>query len=465
MRIELAKNCRDLAALRTFLGVGSTEDAQGMLAGIATDSREVLPGDLFVALPGKRQNGAVFIEDAFRAGAAAVLTEEKTRADDARVLFVPSVTFALLRAAGEYRRRYGKTVVAVTGSTGKTTAKEGISALLREKGSVQYSRGNFNSNIGMPLSLLSFEVSDFWVSEIGVSHTGEMREPARAAMPDLAVLTNVGTAHIGNYGNFAALQAEKAEITAHLSPVGAALVPAEVPNAVLGCPAEKIFHFGSASADFFAEKIVNGEKGVTLDFTAQNRYERKICGLSFPIAGKIGVSALEILASVGVLLGLTDDEIMRGVAAAGKKTPRFRVLEAGDKLLFDDTYNASPESVAGALESFAHRAGDRVRVAVLGDMLELGAYSEALHDALGEAAARSGVSLLVSYGKFAAFTARGAARGGIPASNIHIFGKDERERLKESLPCLLPADAAVLFKGSGAMRMNEFLLVVKEGTI
>lgn len=458
MRIELCTALRPCEALAAALGA----DVRGMhgvtVRGIATDSRELRAGDLFIAWSGKQVNGADFIPEALSKGAVGVLTVKGALLPvDCPTLLVENIASALLRAAGIYREQCNAFLVAISGSTGKTTVKEAIATMLEQKGTVAYSEGNFNSTWGLPLSVLSFAPCDFWVVEIGINHPGEMEPMAVAVAPDLAVLTNVGHAHIGHYGTLETLCSEKVRLAAHLRPKGLFLTPFSLKPETLPCNMAQVRCFGG-QGEFHLESIGMSRKGVTGDLICPDRVITK---LSWSVPGSIGIATLESVGAVGALLGMTDTEIRRGLQIAAKKTPRMRSASVGKRMLIDDSYNASPEAVMAALEVLHYRAVDRPIVAVLADMLELGMHACALHREVGRAVALSGASVLFTYGEWAREIALGARLEGMAEATILSFGEDERDQLVKAICENVPEEAVILFKGSGKMNLSGIVNAVR----
>lgn len=460
MRIALCEPFRAPAALASALGAEVIGVGASEIGGVATHSTEVRKNDLFVALEGTRCNGATYAEEALSRGAAAVLAAADVPLDPAYPRFLcDSPIAALSRAAARWRRTHRGRLIAVGGSAGKTTVKEAVATLLSQRCSVARSEGNFNSTVGLPLSLLAFEQCDVWVTELGISHPGEMAALSRMAAPDLAVLTNVGRAHIGQFEDGAQLLKEKLKIAACLQKNGHFLIPFGLQLPFLPCEEKQIVRFGGA-APYRLVRVSNGESGVSGDLITPDRL---ITNISWPIAGEIGIAVLETVASIGVLLGLSDIEIRRGIALAAAETPRMRLVEAGGFCLIDDAYNASPEAMLRALEALKHRAGARPAVAVLGDMLELGSHSARCHREVGEAVAKSDISMLLTYGRAALEIARAARDAGMPPERILPFDSDEREALLRTLCHSLPQGAAVLFKASGKMGLSRLAREVAQG--
>lgn len=468
MRIELCEMLRDPLALAEVLQarLWDRSDTLGearCISGISTDSREVKEGDLFVALRGEREDGAAYLFDALSRGAVGVLSASASSVAHERCLQFKTddPIAALTRAAAWRRRRSDAFVIAVGGSTGKTTTKEALFHLLSEAGTVARTKGNYNSTIGLPLSILSFkEGCRYWVTEIGINHVGEMEGMARVAAPDLAILTNVGTAHIGHFGDFSTLLCEKAKIASALSAKGVLLAPAELPIGAFPCSRDRIKRVGNRrNADFYMENVVTCEKGIKGDLICPDRV---ITNLNWSVPGVVGSSTLTTVAAAAVLCGCGDEMIREGLEKASLQTPRLRTFLLGDRLVIDDTYNASPESVAGALEVLAYRGKSRPRVVVLGDMLELGAHSEMLHRAVGEAVVKAGASMLFTYGEKALEIAKGAASHGMPLDAIFSFGRGEERALATAILSYTPRAAAILFKASGKMRLGKIVEMIEE---
>ena len=457
MRIELCRSLRADGALQCALGVSTTAPRSMAFGGIATDSREVKCGDLFVALPGERTHGAAHIAEAVQRGAAAVLLGAEVALDEMPIpmLQVADPMQALLEAAACYRRRSRSFVVAIGGSTGKTTTKEGLAAILAQKGSVAYSEGNYNSTLGAPLSVLSFEETDAWVVELGINHPGEMEPLAWAMQPDLAVLTNVGTAHVGNFGSFDTLLFEKAKIAGALSPNGCLLLPAELPLSSFSIDRHRVYRIGT---DCRMENVFSDETGVCGDWVG---WDRGITDLRWCVPGRIGRHTLTVLTAAAVLSGCNEDQLRTGLALAAERIPRLKTVIIGDRLLIDDTYNASPESVAGALEVLCYRAAGRSTVAVLGDMLELGDRAQELHIAVGRAVEKIGIDRLFTYGPLARSIALGAKLGGMCEERIFSFACGQEEELLRCLCTVVPQRAAILFKASGKMQMSRLVAAAR----
>lgn len=459
MRISLPEALRAPRRLASLLGASTVcvkEDVP--VRGIATHSAEVCEGDLFVCLDGARTSGTLYAAEAMRRGACGVLVfSDKQPKENCPSFCCEDVTAALLRAAAAYRREVGARVIAVSGSAGKTTAKETIAAVL---GNVPHSEGNFNSRIGMPLSVLSLPPASHWVLELGISAVGEMRDMANALSPDVAVITNVGSAHIGAFGDFATLLSEKLALARALKKDGTLVVPEELPISSLVSTCRVIRVGRSESADVRLENERADASGTYCDLLFDGR---SVTELFWPIPGRIGSSVIGLAATVGILEGRSGEEIREGLLLAGKRAPRLKRECVGNRIFLDDCYNASPEAMIASLEVLASIGVGRPLVAVLGDMCELGVYAPTLHDAVGLYAARTGLSSLYTYGEEAMSIASGAARIGMPRERIHAYRECEREALISALIHDLPEGAAILYKASHKMALEHVLQAVKEG--
>ena len=454
MRISLCPLFREVSALGATLNTVPLKmgEPSPTVLGFATDSREVKRGDLFVAIRGKCRNGCDFIPEALANGAVAVLCDATTELPRGSywIFRVPSVEKALFALAAERRSRIKASVVAVSGSTGKTTVKEMIACLLSQVGHVCKSEGNFNSTVGLPLSVLGMEEADFYVLEIGINHVGEMEPMSHLLRPDLAVLTNVGTAHVGNFGSPEVLLREKCRIAMGM-PEHATLLLGEgiAPTAVEGI-APRVLRVG-VHARLLASQ--SGPFGIVGDFTDGTRTVKDI---SWPVPGSIGRSILALGGAIGTHFGLSDQEIRQGLSHAAKAAPRMKIRDVGQFRVIDDTYNASPEAMVAALEALFYLGGGKT-AALLGDMGELGDFARPLHEAVGECAARSGIGDLFLYGELCSFIAAGALQGGMPSERVHRYTVGQEQALAQKIREVLPQGSLLLCKASRSMALERVI--------
>ena len=427
-----------------------------VFAAVATDSRTIAPGALFVALAGPRFDGLDFVEETIVRGAAGVLVTRAPAAPGAAAVIVVGDTLgALQQLAHAVRVRCEARVVAITGSVGKTTTKELSAEFLSAKYRVFRNAGNLNNHIGLPLSLIELRHGpDVAVVELGMNHAGEIRRLVEIAQPDVRVWTNVGDAHIGHFASADAIADAKAEILegARSSDVLVANADDPLVMARVRRFAGRTVTFGeSPAAQIRAVRVDDrGFDGTGSDVeTPAGRVQ-----LNVPLAGRAQLS--NVLAGVAVALEFQVPlAVIAERAAALHPVSRRGVVAMlpGGVRLVDDSYNASPSAVRAMLAALRATPTSGRRIAVLGEMLELGADAVRLHEACGRAAAEAGVAELVVIGGPAADgLAAGAAAGGIDPRRIHRFGTSE-SAASAVAALVRPADL-VLVKGSRGTRTD-----------
>jgi UDP-N-acetylmuramoyl-tripeptide--D-alanyl-D-alanine ligase len=397
------------------------------ILGGAVDSREVTPGRLFVALPGERTDGHRFLGEAVARGAAALLvTRDPQGIDpdaDVTIVRVPDGLAALGAAAAGWRARFSLLVAGVTGSIAKTSTKEAAAAVLARRFRTLRSEGNRNNEIGLPLTLLELDHEhEAAVLEMGMYVGGEIADLARMARPRIGVVTAVEPVHLSRIGSIDAIERAKAELVEALPSDGIAVLNADDlrVRAMADRTAAGVVTYGfAADADVGADEVVSaGLAGMR--FTLRTGRERR--ALTIPTLGRLAVHNALAAASVGLAAGLSIDEIAAGLAGGWAAPHRSEVIRLSGVTIVDDSYNASPTSVAAALELLSGLPGRRV--AVLGEMLELGEGHEAGHRAVGAAAAQV-ADLLVVVGRPAAGIAASAREQGLdPARVIEVADRD-----------------------------------------
>jgi UDP-N-acetylmuramoyl-tripeptide--D-alanyl-D-alanine ligase len=426
------------------------------------DTRSLAPGDLFVAVRGDRFDGHDFVAAALAAGAAgAVVTAtpalpEAGKAGPAPLLIeVADTTKALQDVAREVRRRSGATVVAITGSAGKTTTKELTAEFLAAKYTVFRNRGNLNNHIGLPLSLLELRSRpDVAVVELGMNHAGEIRTLVGIAEPEVRVWTNVGDAHAGFFASADEIADTKAEILEKARPDDLLVANADDARirARAGRFAGRIRTFGiSDDADYRASRVTHrGLGGMTATLTTPQ-------GEAVVDTPLLGTGNLMNLLAAAVVAGEMGVPLAAIVERAATMVPAARrgelVRLPGGITLIDDSYNSSPAALKKALETVAASTGSARKIAVLGEMLELGAHADRLHAECGRAAAAAGLDLLIAVGGDAAGRLADAAReaGMDRAAVIHVPASAEAAELARRK--VRPGDL-VLVKGSRGIRTD-----------
>ena len=424
----------------------------GEIAAVVTDSRKILPGCLFAAIRGERADGNDYINQALGGGALCALAERLPAEGLAGcVVLVPDTTAALQKTAGFFRGQFDIPVVGVTGSVGKTTAKEMAAAVLARKFNVHKTAGNFNNDLGVPLTLFGLTgAHTAAVVELGVSHPGDMARIAAIARPGCALYTVIGDAHLEFLKSREGVLKEKSVMNEYLPEDGFVVCNGDDPLlAGMACRQRKITYGLGKGCDVRAERVETLPSGGTRCVIAAGA---RRFAVEIGAFGEHMVSAALAAAALGIELGLTDGEIAAGVADFVPMPGRARLLKTARLTVIDDCYNANPSSVALALRSLSAMPGRRT--AILGDMLELGERSAALHRETGALARERGVDLVLTTGGEAERIAEGAGEIG-----RHFSDKAE---LIEALPSLLKPGGAVLVKASRGARFEEIVEALKE---
>ena len=431
-----------------WIGAGAAPATE--LTAVTTDSRAVTPGCLFAAIPGERVDGHSFIASAFEKGAACALAQRVPEGVTGNIILVPDTVAALQAAAGFYRAQFDIPVLGITGSVGKTTAKELTAAVLAQRFRVHKTAGNFNNDLGVPITLFGLdETHEAAVVEMGVSHPGDMARLGSMVRPTMALYTVIGHAHLEFLKSRAGILAEKSVMNAYLPPKGVVIANGDDDLlSAMACDKKKLTFGLGATCDVRAADIRPLPDGGTACTIVAGGRRMEVTIHAY---GEHMVYAALEGAAVGIAMGLTDEEIVRGIAAYEPVGRRARRVETGKYTIIDDCYNANPTSTASALRSLA-RSGGR-RVAVLGDMLELGEDAEKLHFETGALARELGVELVLTTGELSKEIARGA---GQPEGWF-----ESREALIAALPGLLQAGDTVLIKASHSCRFEEITAAIE----
>ena len=420
---------------------------------VTSDSRSAGEGCLFAAIKGERTDGHSYIDKAAKQGAICALAQHIPCCCTMPVIVVDDTVRALGDLAAYYRSRLNVKILGITGSVGKTTAKEMAFSVLSQKYRVHKTSGNFNNELGVPLTLLGIdEQCELAVVEMGISHFGEMRRLGEIVRPDMALYTAVGSAHLEFLGDFDGVLRAKTEMLDFLPDDGTVFVNGDDTTLQKLTCRQRLCRYGVAKdCDVRAENVrVLGTDGMELDIVAgQRRFAVKINSFGVHM-----VTAALGGAAVGIAAGLTDFEIAAGIAAYRPVGSRAGIVQTDRLTIIDDCYNANPTSTASALDSLAMLSCRRV--AILGDMGELGGNSPQLHRQTGEHAAKRGIDLVIACGALSENTAAGAADAG--ASALHFADK---QALFEKLPEMLESGDAVLVKASHSQAFEEIVEFLK----
>lgn len=429
---------------------------------VSTDSRRVKSGDVFFAIKGENFDGHAFVKEVADKKATAVVVEKGKvpgQMPNCAVLAVENTIAALGKFAAAYRRDFSPTVVCVCGSNGKTTTKELVASVLRQKFSTLSSEASFNNNIGVPLTLLRMEKThQAAVLEAGTNHPGELAPLVEMIKPDFGVLTNIGREHLEFFGDVAGVAREEGCLAEMLPATGTLFINGDSPwtPEVVRRTRARVVRVGSGEKnDWSAQKTRLDKNGVT--FSAAAPVKELSGEYRVPLLGRHqAINALFAMA-VGAGVGMTVAEIQRGLADCKPAKMRMQFWEAGGIRVLDDAYNANADSMVAALETLRDLPLQGRRVAVLGDMAELGAHSEAAHAEVGRRAAELQVGQLFAVGKMAPVVAKAARDAGL--SRVIEF--EDVETATKAVKSFLKSGDLVLLKASRSSRLERIAEILR----
>ena len=470
MKIRLSKGCLRADTLaemcRGTLCGGSALEI--LIDGICTDSREADESTLFCALRGERVDGHDYIKSAVAKGCRCILCEAvEPSLEQSEVVFivVKDTELALADFARAYRRQLSVRTVGVTGSVGKTTAKEMIFAVLNRAWRAYKTPGNHNSLIGMPLSVGEIENDCQWaVLEMGMSGFGEIERLSTVAEPEIAVITNIGTAHMEMLGSRENICRAKLEILEGLRDGGYLLLNGDEPllAGIGGKRYQTVYvSLERSDCDYHAENIRVRDGYTLFDLIWNGGVARD---LRINVMGRHNVYAAAFAFAVGILSGMKAEKIREGLLDFASEGLRQHLAQCGEWIFLEDCYNASPESMTASLEVLRAycRQTNRRSVAVLGDMLELGSQSCAMHQKVGGSVADMGIDELITLGDLGGQIAVGARRRGMQAvTELELPREDSCEVLAEKIRQRLCPGDAVLFKASRGVGAERLIAALR----
>lgn len=434
---------------------GSADLSEREVSSVVIDSRKAEKDSLFVAIKGARVDGHSFIPQVMKKGALCAVSEQDLGDVPYPYIKVGSCEQALKDIAEHYRRSLDIRVVGISGSVGKTSTKEMIASVLGQKFNVLKTEGNFNNEIGLPLTVFNIrEEHEIAVLEMGISHFGEMTRLAKIARPDICVITNIGVAHIESLGSRDGILKAKTEMFKYMNPEGTIILNGDDDKLRGFVPENGVspVYFGlDPSCPYHAEKTENkGLRGTDAEFvTPDSRFRAHI---SIP-GGHMVYNALAGIA-VGTALGMTPEEMARGIEALVPIAGRNNLIETERWSIIDDCYNANPASMKSSLDVLA--CADTRTVAILGDMFELGASEKEMHYEVGAYAAEKGISVLICIGGLSAETARGARESSDGAA-MEILHYSTKEDFFKEMNDVLKKDDTILVKASHGMEFTEIV--------
>ena len=428
------------------------------------DTREIKPGDIYIGIKGESFNGNEFYEDALQKGAKACLLQGiiipdniKERYQDRTIIIVEDTIRALQKLAGYKRNMYDIPVIAITGSVGKTSTKDIIAEVMSKEYKVLKTEGNYNSQLGAALTVLKLKDHSAMVIELGMSQLGELSKLTAFVKPTVAVITNVGTAHIGNLGSRKNILKAKLEILEGLQSGGKVVINND--NDLLhewNMRDNNIYNvvtFGMENvSNYMAQNIVLKEDGSTYNISVKG----KKYNVNIGIGGNHFVLNSLCAIAVGRIFNINMDEILDGIASFELTKKRMQVEKLENNvIIINDCYNANYDSMKAAIEYLATMK-DNKKVAVLGDMLELGKYSEKLHRDVGTEVFKNNIDILITVGEEAKNIADEALKEGIDKENIYTFDKNEDaiellNKIKKN------GDVSILVKASNGMNFSKIV--------
>ena len=442
-----------------FVGSKGECDQEAVAMGYSIDSRTLNPGDLFIAIAGERFDGHNYVQAALEKGAVGAIVEagKYVGGDSRRLLQVEDSLKALQLLGAAARRLWGKPLLAVTGSAGKTTTKEILAHILSTRFRVMKSSGNLNNHIGLPLQLLKLEAEhDLGVVEMGMNHAGEIRALGELAHHDLAVVTAVAPVHLEFFGSLAEIARAKYEIIETLHPGGVAVLNADDDYVCqFGRDFKgKVVRFGiKRSADVSAQKIkLNGAEGSTFELTEGSVGEP----VTFPLVGEHNIYNALAAAAAAMERGISPSQAAAALSSIAPPDKRGQVLNLHGATIINDSYNSNPRALQAMIDTLASMKAER-RILVVGEMLELGPTAEALHRECGKHAAEKKIDVVIGVRGMARAVAEAACGSGTQAQFV-----ETPEQAGEWLARNLRQGDAVLLKASRGVKLERVLDLLQD---
>lgn len=465
----------------------SEKNENNKVSGVALDSRLVSEGGVFVAQKGEKVDGHSFIGQVFKKGAALVITEMTPEQvqnafgtglpDWGDYILVDDSLTALKKIAKAYREKLDIPFVGITGSVGKTSTKEFIAGVLSEKYNVLKTEGNYNNEIGVPLTLLKIrEEHEAAVIEMGISDFGEMTRLTEMVMPDIAVITNIGQCHLENLKTRDGILKAKTEIFKGLRPGGRAVLFGEDDKLITVGPVgdrEPVFFGRRGCSKKLAVSINSSEDKGLFGSDAELEFNSEKLNVHVPLPGYHMVVNAAAAATVSILMGLTAEQIKAGIENMKPITGRNNIEKLRDITLIDDCYNANPVSMKSSIDLLLLAKGEKV--AILGDMFELGENEKQLHGDVGEYAAEKGIDRIYCIGTLSEIMFEAARKNSDKAGIMYWktrdefiaalksdMGSDKSSVTGSGKNTLLPPGCTVLVKASHGMHFEEIVRVIRE---
>ncbi|GMA60911.1 UDP-N-acetylmuramoyl-tripeptide--D-alanyl-D-alanine ligase [Alicyclobacillus fastidiosus] len=462
LKVGMALTPVTLRELADIVGALSTQgDEHTLVTGVCVDNREIGQGDAFVAFVGERVDGHNFIDQAFDCGASVAIVSKPVKAGVGPVVQVGSPLEAIQRLATHERSGFAGPVIGITGSNGKTSTKEMVAAVLGQLGDCLYTQANRNNELGLPLTILQRTPKHrSIVLEMGMRGFGQISDLCEIARPTIGVITNIGHSHIEILGSQEGIAKAKAELLESLGSDGTAILNVDDPwlRKVATLSKAPVLWYGlSPSADVYATHVEWGKEGMAFTVHVQGKSQR----VTLPTFGMHNVQNALAAVAAGTAVGLSLAQIADGLASLQPLSGRLRLLDAPREVtVIDDCYNASPLSMGASLQVLAQLAAPGRRVAILGDMYELGDYTEEGHRQVGALAAKAGVDTLICIGPAATWIAEEANSQRLP--EVHHVSSVEQAIARCSE--WVRAGSTVLVKASRGMQLERVVNHLLTGT-
>ena len=451
-------NKLSLAEIAEITNAETNSTAEIFFERVTTDSRKISSGALFMALKGENFNGEDFAEESLNKGAAAVLVSRNFDKDlDGVIIKVDDTLTAYRQIAGAWRNRFDIPVIAVTGSNGKTTTKDLTAAALNSFGHVQKTSGNFNNEVGVPMTLLGMnDETTAAVVEIGMRGLGQIESLAEVVRPTIGIITNVSEAHIELLGSIENIAKAKGELVEAIQSGGTIILNADnqytAAMTKLVREGVNVITYGLENdADLNASDILIGS--VATEFTLT--YRGEAYDFEIPMLGRHNVSNALGAIAAGLTLGLSVEEIQRGISSLTTTKMRFEVIRRDGLTIVNDAYNASPASMRVAIRTTSEVYNGRL-IAVLGDMLELGEIAERVHREIGAELVENKFDTLITLGELGKFIAAGAREAGL--EKVYTF--DTHEAAAKKILEIVRVGDTILFKASHVMHMVKIIELI-----
>lgn len=431
-----------------------------LVEGFSRDSREIKEGDIYIGIKGENFDGNNYYMQAIENGAIGCIIEEHyesnidlEKVQNKNIIIVKDTIKAIQEIATYRRNQFNIPTVAVTGSVGKTSTKDIIASTLAQKYNVLKTEGNKNNHIGLPLTILKLKDQEAMVVEMGMNHFGEIRTLTNIAKPNICVITNIGTSHIGNLGSRENILKAKLEILEGMQQNGTVIINND--NDLLHKWAEEnkdkynIITCGIENkSDYMAYNIKESEENVEYSIDLKHiTYNVKV-----PVSGKPFVYNSLVAMAVGETCNVDIENIINGIAKFELTKKRMEIIKQNNITIINDSYNASYDSMKAGIEYLKTVNGKR-KIAVLGDMLELGEFAQELHEKVGEEVAKNNIDILITVGEMAKNIAKKAKEMGIKNINSYLDNESAGNYIKS----ILENEDVILLKASNSMRFGEIL--------